>query len=67
MKHVEACLSARKDQESSFHYCGSTVDLVQPYICMCGKDLIKPFYLPWRCCEARAGLFKCLERSRKKF
>ena len=24
MKHVEACLSAREDRESSFHSCGGT-------------------------------------------
>ena len=30
MKHALDCLSARKDRESSFHYCGSTVKLVQP-------------------------------------
>ena len=30
MKHAQNCLSARKDRERSFHYCGSTVKLVQP-------------------------------------
>ena len=30
MNHVQDCLSARNDRESSFHYCGSTVKLVQP-------------------------------------
>ena len=29
LKHVQACLSAKKDQESSFHYCGGPVKLVQ--------------------------------------
>ena len=29
MKRVQACLSARKDVESSFHHCGSPVKLVQ--------------------------------------
>ena len=29
MKHVHACLSDSKDGESSFHYCGSPVKLVQ--------------------------------------
>ena len=34
---------------------------------MSGKDLIKPFSPPIRCCEARVGLFKCQERSKKQF
>ena len=29
MKRVQACLSARKDGESSFHHCGGPVKLVQ--------------------------------------
>ena len=29
MKHVHPCLTARNDQESSFHHCGSPVKLVQ--------------------------------------
>ena len=29
MKHVQACLSASEDQESSFHHCGSPLSLVQ--------------------------------------
>ena len=29
MKHVEACLSARDDRESSFYHCGGAVRLVQ--------------------------------------
>ena len=29
MKHVEACLCAREDRESSFHRCGGTVRLEQ--------------------------------------
>ena len=33
MKHVEACLSAREDRESSFHHCGGTVRLVQVRLC----------------------------------
>ena len=34
---------------------------------MCGNELIKPFYpLRW-CCEERAGLFKCQERSKSSF
>ena len=34
---------------------------------MCGNGLKKPFYPPRRSCEARAGLFKFQERSRKQF
>ena len=33
MKHVQACLSAREDRESSFDRCGSTVRLVQAWLC----------------------------------
>ena len=29
MKHVEACISARKYQENSFHNCGGSVKLLQ--------------------------------------
>ena len=29
MEHLEACLSARGDPESSFHDCGRSVRLVQ--------------------------------------
>ena len=29
MKHVQACLSAREDRESSFHNCGGPVRLGQ--------------------------------------
>ena len=29
MKHVQACLSAREDRQSSFHRCGGPVRLVQ--------------------------------------
>ena len=29
MKHVQACLSARNDVESSFHHCGGPAKLVQ--------------------------------------
>ena len=29
MKHVQACLSARKDPESIFNHCGGPVKLVQ--------------------------------------
>ena len=33
MKHVEACLSAREDRESSFHRCRGPVKLVQAFLC----------------------------------
>ena len=33
MKHVEACLSAIEDRESSFDHLGSTVRLVQGCLC----------------------------------
>ena len=33
MKHVEDCLSAREDRESSFHHCGGSVRLVQTRLC----------------------------------
>ena len=33
MKHVETCLSAIEDQESSFLHFGSTVRLVQACLC----------------------------------
>ena len=33
MKHVEACLSAREDRESSFYRCGGPVRLVQACFC----------------------------------
>ena len=33
MKLVHACLNAREDRESSFLHCGSTVRLVQAYLC----------------------------------
>ena len=33
MKHVEACLSATEDRESSFDPFGSTVRLVQACLC----------------------------------
>ena len=33
MKHVEACLSAIEDRESSFDHFGSTVMLVQACLC----------------------------------
>ena len=34
MKHVEACLSAREDRESSFHRGGGPLRLVQACLCV---------------------------------
>ena len=34
MKLVQACLSASKDRESSFHHCGGPVKLVQASLCV---------------------------------
>ena len=53
MKHVQACLSARKDGESSVHHCGGPVKLVQTCLCA-GNTLQRRFH---RRCEARAGQF----------
>ena len=58
VKRVHACISASKDGESSFHYCGSHVKLVQACL-WAGNTLHTHFKPPRRCCEARAGLFKC--------
>ena len=33
MKHVQACLSAKENRESSFHHCGGFVNLVQDSLC----------------------------------
>ena len=33
MKHLQACLFAREDRESSFHRCGGPVSLVQASLC----------------------------------
>ena len=38
MKLMLVCLSAMEDRESSFHYYGSPVRLVQACLCM-GKNL----------------------------
>ena len=38
MKHVQACLSARDDRESSFHHCGSPVRHVQACLCVGHHD-----------------------------
>ena len=43
MKHVQACLSARKDGESSFLHCGGPVKLVQTCLCV-GNTLQRRFH-----------------------
>ena len=40
MRHVEACLSSRDDQESSFHRCGGRESLEQA--CLCARNPCKP-------------------------
>ena len=39
VKHVQACLTESKDGESSFHYCGSPVKLVQA--CLCAENTLQ--------------------------
>ena len=36
MKHVDACLSAREDRDSSFDHFGSTVSLMHAGLCAGG-------------------------------
>ena len=43
VKHVQACLSARKDGESSFLHCGGPVKLVQNCLCV-GNTLQRRFH-----------------------
>ena len=38
MKHVQACLCARKDVESSLHHCGCPVKLEQA--CLCAENTL---------------------------
>ena len=45
--HVQACLGARKDGESSFHHCGGLVKLVQACLNARG-DEESIFSLVWR-------------------
>ena len=60
VKLVQACLSVRKDLENSFHHCRGRVMLVPG-----SKGLKQLYEPPWRSFEARAGMFRCQERSRK--
>ena len=57
VKLIQACLSARKDGESSFHHCVGLVKLVQA--CLNAKgDEEGIFSVVWRCYDARTGLFR---------
>ena len=47
MMHVQACFSARKDGESSFHHCVRLVKLVQACLSARG-DEESIFSLVWR-------------------
>ena len=38
MKLVQACLSARKDGECSFHHCVVLVNLLQACLIACGDE-----------------------------
>ena len=42
MKHVQACLSAREDRESSFHRFGSPLRFLQS--CLCAENPDKAIY-----------------------
>ena len=66
VKHVEACLSARKDRgDLSFQMWRSCETGANLFVC--GKHPTTPFSPPRRCCEARAGLFKSQKRWRAQF
>ena len=43
MKHVQGCLSARRDGQSTFLHCGSPVKLVQTCLCA-GNTLQRRFH-----------------------
>ena len=66
MKLVQACLSARKDGESSFHRCVGRVKLVQACLNARGdeKGILS---VVWRYYDAHTDLFRCQERWRKQF
>ena len=64
MKVVQACLSVRKDLESSFHRCGGPVRIVQA--CLSARKRPRKQFSPlWRPCEDSASLFMCKESSGK--
>ena len=48
MNHVQACLSATKDGESSFHCCGGLLKLMQAYF-SCQERARKHFSSLWGC------------------
>ena len=58
MKHVQACLSARKDIESSFYHSGGPAE-ASASLFKCLERYRKQFSLLLRSCEARASLFMC--------
>ena len=63
MKHVQSCLSASKDLESSFHHCGSPVKRLFKY-----QETTRIQFSPlWRFCNAPASLFMCGKDLRKPF
>ena len=37
--HIQACLCARKDLESSFHHCAGPVKIVQA--CLCARKVLE--------------------------
>ena len=48
MMHVQACLGARNDGESSFSHCGGLMKLVQAFVFVQERSR-KQFSSPWRC------------------
>ena len=63
VKHVQACLCARKDGESNFHHCGGPVKLVQASLCV-GNTIQRRFHrrnCAWKYVQ------ECQKRWRKQF
>ena len=60
MKHVQICFNARKSRESSFHYCGRPVMLVQA--CLNAGKVLKSCFI--RRADAMKHVQACL-RARK--
>ena len=60
MKHVQACLCASKDRESSFHLCGSPVKLVQS--CLSTRKELESIF---NHCGGLLNLVQACLRSRK--
>ena len=63
MMHVQASLGGRGDGEFSLNHCGGLVKLVQAFF-LSRKDRGSNFHHRG---DARAGLLKWQERSRKQF